>query len=73
MERITVRADRELLARLRALARERKVSLAEVVREALDEKAKEFRPKPKIIGMFSSDRSDGSMAASEPQPPVSWR
>jgi hypothetical protein len=73
MERTTVLADPEVLARLRSLARERKVSFAEVVREALDEKAKEFRPRPRIIGMFSSGRSDGSMAATEPQPPVSWR
>jgi hypothetical protein len=73
MERTTVMADPEVLDRLRELARERGVSFAEVVREAMSEKALEYRPKPKSIGLFSSGRSDGSKAATDPQPPVSWR
>jgi hypothetical protein len=54
MIRTTIMAEEETLQRLRALARERGVSLAQVVREALEQKAEEYRPKPKILGMFTS-------------------
>jgi Ribbon-helix-helix protein, copG family len=47
-------ADPIVMERLKALAKERGVSLATVVREALEEKAKDYRPKPKSIGMFAS-------------------
>lgn len=74
MRRTTIMTDEDVLERLQALARERRVSFAQVVREALDEKAKEFRPKPRGIGMFSSGRPDGSRQADEGAiPPVSWR
>lgn len=54
MRRTTILANEETLQRLRALARERGVSFAHVVREALEEKAGEYRPKPRSLGMFSS-------------------
>ena len=47
-------ADPIVMERLKALAKERGVSLATVVREALEEKAKDYRPWPKSIGMFDS-------------------
>ena len=47
-------ADPIVMERLKALAKERGVSLAAVVREALEEKAKDYRPKPTWIGMFDS-------------------
>lgn len=74
MERTTVMADSETLERLRALARDRGKSLAEVVREALDEKAKEYRPKPTFLGIASSGRTNvAGTAATERVPPRSWR
>ena len=74
MERTTIMADEEVVERLRALARDRGVSFAEVVREALEVKAAEYRPKPRSMGLFSSGRSDGSSVADEGRiPPVSWR
>jgi hypothetical protein len=73
MERTTIMADEAVVERLRALARDRGVSFAEVVREALEVKAAEYRPRPRSLGLFSSGRDDGSMAAIEPQPPASWR
>jgi len=74
MERTTIMADEAVVERLRALARDRGVSFAEVVREALDVKAAEYRPKPRGMGMFSSSTPDGSEVASEGRiPPVSWR
>ena len=47
-------ADAITMNRLKGLAEERGVSLATVVREALEEKAKEYRPKPLSLGMFDS-------------------
>jgi Ribbon-helix-helix protein, copG family len=47
-------ADPIVMERLKALARERGVSLASVVREALEEKAKDYRPEHTWIGMFDS-------------------
>lgn len=48
-------ADPIVMERLKSLAAERGVSLAVVVREALEEKSREYRPKPTWIGMFASD------------------
>jgi predicted transcriptional regulator len=47
-------ADDDTLDRLRALARERHLSLAEVIRQALAEKALEFRPRPRSLGVAES-------------------
>ena len=55
MVRTTVMADQGVMDRLKALAKERGVSLATVVREALEDKARDYRPKPTWIGMFESD------------------
>ncbi len=54
MIRTTVMADPVVMDRLKALAKERGVSLASVVREALEQKSREFRPKPLSLGMFDS-------------------
>ncbi len=74
MERTSIMARPETLDRLRALARDRGTSLAEVVREALEEKAREYRPKPTFLGMMSSGRSNVARTeATERVPPRSWR
>ncbi len=74
MRRTSIMADEDVLQRLRDLAHDRGVSLAEVIREALEQKAGEFRPRPKCLGMFSSGDPHGSSIADEGQiPPVSWR
>jgi hypothetical protein len=67
-------ADPVTLERLKELARARGVSLAEVVREALDEKARSYRPKPISIGSGESKPSrTASETATRRQPPRSWR
>ena len=70
MVRTTVMADPIVMERLKGLAAERGVSLATVVREALEEKAREYRPKPTWIGMFSSGEptDDASTLATERVP-----
>ena len=66
-------ADQQTLDRLRALARDRGVSFATIVREALEAKAKEYRPKPHL-GIFDSGENDiASTVATERVPPRSWR
>jgi len=51
--------DPATMDKLKGLAAERGVSLATVVREALEEKTKEYRPAQTWIGMFDSgEQSD---------------
>jgi len=74
MVRTTIVADDGVLDRLRALARDRGVSFAEVVREALEAKAAEFRPQPRSLGIAQSAPNDiASTAATEPAPGEPWR
>lgn len=67
-------ANPATIDRLKALARQRGVSFGEVVREALVEKAAEFRPPLTCIGGARSGRSDvSSTDATEPVGrPLSW-
>lgn len=60
MIRTTVMADPIVMEQLKALAAERGVSLSMLIREALEEKAGEFRPKPSFLGMLDSGRTDTS-------------
>lgn len=74
MKRTTVLADDDLIRRLKALARDRGVSFAHVVREALEEKAREHRPRPRSLGVGDSGRRDVSRKAGVGRvPPRSWR
>lgn len=56
-------AEQEILDKLRALAKERGVSLAEITREALEAKVAEYRPAPTCFGVGDSGRSDVSSKA----------
>lgn len=74
MERTTIMAEKETLARLRSLAQSRGVSFAALAREALDEKAASYRPKPVSLGAGqSSSASTAATEGGERQPPRSWR
>lgn len=74
MKRTAVTAPEELLDRLRQLATRLGVSLAEVIREAMEAKASELRPKPKCIGMFRSGHTDTARLSGElPIEPPPWR
>lgn len=67
-------ATEETMLKLKALARERHVSLGVVVREALEAKASEFRPPLTCIGIGNSGRPDiASTEATERVPPLSWQ
>lgn len=70
MVRTTVMADPVVMERLKALAAERGVSLSVLIREALEEKAGEYRPKPSFLGMFDSGGTDtSSTIATDRLPP----
>ena len=74
MERTTIMADESVLDRLRRLARERGVSFAAVVREALDEKARTYQPKPLSLGSGESRPAAAArLQGSRRLPPRSWR
>jgi hypothetical protein len=74
MQRLTISLPHELLANLRLMAAERGVSMAAIVREALEEKTRARRPKPTFIGIADSGYTDTSELLSKGSPPpVSWR
>lgn len=55
------------------MAAERRTSMASIIREAIEEKTRKTRPKPRL-GLFDSGHTDTSELASRgPVPPVSWR
>jgi hypothetical protein len=68
MQRLMIQAEPELVERAKRRARERGVSVAQVVREALEHEldAGERIPPPlRCVGVISSGRSDLSRLASE--------
>jgi len=74
MKRTTIVADDHVVQKLKALARDRGVSFAEVAREALEDKAMQYRPKPQSMGVASSSPAKtAATTASKRQPPRSWR
>jgi predicted transcriptional regulator len=73
MRRTTISLPDDLRKRLRFIAAERGVSMATVIREAVEKEAAQHRPKPKSIGIADSGHTDTSRLASEGRtPPRSW-
>ena len=64
MERTTVSLPKGLIKRLKIMAAERGVSMASIIREAVEERASQHRPKPHL-GIFDSGRTDISQLASD--------
>ncbi len=76
MQRTTIMADAETIERLRAIARAEGRSLAEVIREALEDRVRRPRPKLRFLGIGSSIPGTGPTAreSSEVTPePRPWR
>ena len=60
--------------RLRRLAAERGVSMATIVREAIDEKLVKARPRPRSIGVGASGTPDTARRSPDDRPePRAWR
>jgi hypothetical protein len=77
MRRFVIQADDVLLERAREVAHERGVSIAQVVREALEKElgSAPARPRSRLIGAFESGDSDNARKASRTSrvPPRPWR
>jgi metal-responsive CopG/Arc/MetJ family transcriptional regulator len=74
MHRTTIVTPEHLLKRLRQMAAERGTSMAEVIREALEEKVGSHRPRPRSLGIGASGHRDTAQRAGEERPkPRSWR
>ena len=58
----------DLLQSIRLMAAERRTSMAVLVREALDEKARAYRPRPKSLGVGSSGHTDTARRVGEDRP-----
>jgi hypothetical protein len=67
-------APEDLLERLRGVAADRKVSMAVVIREALEERVRRHRPKPRSLGIGDSGRTDvARRTGDEGFVPAPWR
>jgi plasmid stability protein len=74
MRRTTIVASEELLKRLRHMAAERGQSMADLIREALEEKVASDRPRPRSVGLGASGYTDTAQRAGhERAEPRAWR
>jgi len=74
MDRTTISLPPELHKKLRILAAEQGISMAALIRQAIEEKAVKERPKPKSIGMGASGYTDTAQKASDMHfEPPTWR
>ena len=73
MTRTTISLPEPLLKRLKILAAERGVSMAELVRQVLEEGINATRPKPRSLGMGASGHSDTARNHDDLLEPAPWR
>lgn len=74
MRRMIFQADEELLERVRRRAEERGVSVAQVIRDALEsELAERAPPPPRSIGTINSGYGDLARRVEELYEPDPWR
>jgi hypothetical protein len=74
MQRTTLTLPPELRARLRKLAADRDVSMATIIREAIDEKLAAARPIPRSLGIGASGkRNIARKSGDDRAQPRQWR
>ena len=74
MNRTTFTIDDETRRRLRRVAADRGVSMATIIREAIDEKVERLAPKPRSLGIGASGTTDTARRSGDERPePRSWR
>lgn len=74
MNRTTFTIDDETRRRLRRVAADRGVSMATIIREAIDEKVERLAPKPRSLGVGASGTTDTARRSGDERPePRSWR
>jgi hypothetical protein len=71
---MNIAAPRDVLEKIRREATDRGVSLATVIREALEQKAASYHAKPRSLAIADSGRSDLALRTGEEPPvPEPWR
>jgi len=74
MNRTTISLDNETRRRLRRIAADRGISMAALIREAIDETVDRQAPKPRSLGIGASGTSDTGRLAGDQRPePRAWR
>jgi hypothetical protein len=74
MERTTLSIPPETRAKLRRLAADRGVSMATLIREAIDELIGSRQPRPRSIGIGASGVADTGRRSADDRPePRPWR
>jgi predicted transcriptional regulator len=74
MNRTTITLDPETRRRLRRIAADRGVSMAAVIREAIDEAVERHAPKPQSLGVGASGTPDTARRSGDVRPePPAWR
>lgn len=74
MDRTTITLDVETRTRLRRIAADRGMSMAALIREAIDATVEQHAPKPRSLGVGASGTPDTARRAGDQHPePRSWR
>ena len=74
MKRTTFTIDDDTLGRLRRASAERDVSMATIIREAIEEKVERLAPRPRSLGIGASDSTDTARRTGNERPePRAWR
>lgn len=74
MERTTISLPEDVLKRLRIVAAERGTSMAELIRQAIEEIVNRERPRPRSLGIGASGHADTARLTADERPePRSWR
>lgn len=74
MDRTTITLDLETRRRLRRIAAERGMSMAAVIREAIDSTIERHAPKPRSLGAGGSGTPGTARQTGEERPePRAWR
>lgn len=74
MKRTTFTIDDDTLRRLRRASVERDVSMATMIREAIEEKVERLAPRPRSLGIGASETTDTARRTGNERPePRAWR
>ena len=74
MDRTTITLEVETRVRLRRIAAERGMSMAALIREAIDDTIERHAPRPRSLGVGASGTSETAREAGDHRPePRTWR
>jgi predicted transcriptional regulator len=74
MDRTTITLEVETRARLRRIAADRGISMAALIREAIDETIERHAPRPRSLGVGASGTTDTARESGEHRAePRAWR